>query len=87
MSPLRSWSFVKVLLVSAAWFVCSLLAIIGWVVLTLTVAPTIDKSGSGGIGAVSVGINELLLALPVLPPVILFVLWLIARLRPTTRQV
>jgi hypothetical protein len=36
---------------------------------------------SGGIGAVSFGISELVLAIPVVPPVILIVVWLAARWR------
>jgi len=34
-------------------------------------------SGGGGIGAVSIGINELMLAIPVAPPIVLFLGWLV----------
>ena len=81
MQPLRSWSFGKVLLVSIAWSLFSILAVVAWVALTMTVAATIDQSGGGGIGAVSIGINELVLAIPAVPPIILIGLWLAARLR------
>jgi hypothetical protein len=40
-----------------------------------------DVSGGGGIGAVSVVFNPLLVPIPVFPPIVLVVAWLIARRR------
>jgi len=37
------------------------------------------SSGSAGVGAVSVGFGDLILAIPVGPPILLILAWLIAR--------
>ena len=80
MTPLREWSFVRVMLVGAGWVVFSLASIVLWIFLLASWSADIG-SGGGGIGAVSIGINELMLAIPVAPPIVLFLAWLIARAR------
>ena len=78
MQALRHWSFARVLLVSGAWILLCLLVVVAWVLFQLRGLLT-ASSGSAGIGAVSVGINGLILAIPVVPPIILNLAWLIAR--------
>ena len=80
MRPLHSWSFVRVVGVSAAWVALCILVVVAWVVVPFGGA-LIGSSGSGGLGAVSVGISELALAIPFGPPILLFVAWLVARWR------
>ena len=80
MQALQSWSFARVLLVSGTWILLCLIVPAAWLFFRLRVFSA-GSSGSGGIGAVSVGVNELMLALPVLPPIILIVAWLVARWR------
>ena len=80
MLNLRTWSFAQVLLACVAWVAgCIALTALG-LFLAFRGAPAAG-SGSGGIGAVSFGINELALAIPVAPPVVLLVAWLIVRRR------
>jgi hypothetical protein len=85
MAALRSWSFARVLLVSVAWIIVCVLVFVAWIVFQLR-GPLIGPSGSGGVGAVSVGINELILAIPVVPPILLVLAWLIARVRGNSPQ-
>jgi hypothetical protein len=82
MQPLRTWPFARVVLVCAGWIVLSVLVIALWIFVEVFWIPDIT-SGGGGIGAVSVSfnINELVLAIPLLPPVALTVAWLLARRR------
>ena len=79
MTSLRSWSLGRVLLVCVGWIVLSLVAIVLWMLQSLWIANS--GTGSGGIGAVSIGINALVLAVPVAPPIALIVAWLIVRVR------
>lgn len=79
MQTLRNWSFARVLLVSVAWIVACILTTAVWLVFRLWSVVELS-SGSAGIGAVSIGINVLLLAVPIAPPVILIFAWVIARL-------
>jgi hypothetical protein len=78
MQGLRYWSFARVLLVSGAWVLFCLIAAAAWVLFQLRDLFT-ASSGSAGIGAVSVGFSELILAIPVVPPILLILAWLIAR--------
>jgi hypothetical protein len=80
MTPLREWSFGRVVLAGAGWVVLSVALIGFWIFLQITWSGGIG-SGSGGIGAVTIAISELLLLIPLLPPIVLFVVWLIARVR------
>jgi hypothetical protein len=68
---LQQWSFVHVLLASLAWIV--LTAGAGFMY-------AVAQTGSGGIGAVSAGLVELilLLAIPV-GPAVLVAVWLLLR--------
>jgi hypothetical protein len=77
---LRNWSFARVLLACAAWFVFGVALIALWVFLQLSWTGGIG-SGSGGIGAVSVGISEPVLLVPVVPPLVLLAAWVIVRAR------
>ena len=78
MQGLRHWSFAKVLLVSAGWLLLCILTPLVWLVFQFNDVFDV-ASGSGGIGVVSFGFNALMLAIPIAPPVILIVAWLIAR--------
>lgn len=80
MQPLREWSFARVLLACAAWVVFTLALIALWIFLHLFSTADIG-SGSGGIGAVSVGITEPVLLVPVAPPIALFLAWIYFRWR------
>ena len=80
MQALRQWSFGKVLLVAAAWFVVSLAATLGWIVFQSS-RVLFDSSEGAGVAAVSIGISEAFIAIPVIPPLILIVAWLVKRRR------
>jgi hypothetical protein len=77
MHALRSLSFARVLAVTAIWILLCLLITVGWVAFLFR--SVMSSSGSGGIGAVSIGINLLLLLIPIGPPLLLIVAWLAAR--------
>ena len=80
MRPLRDWSFARVVLACIGWVGCCIaLAALG--LFLAFRGASVAGSGSGGIGAVSFGVNELVLAIPVAPPVVLLVAWLIVRRR------
>ena len=68
------------MLVCAGWVVLGVALIALWIFLLASWTADIG-SGGGGIGAVSIEINELMLAIPVAPPIVLFLAWLIARVR------
>ena len=77
MHALRSWSFGKVLLACVAWFLVSVVVTVGWIVFQ---ARGFFLNGEGaGIGVVSVGINTIMLLIPVVPAMVLIVAWLVAR--------
>jgi hypothetical protein len=78
MQPLQEWSFARVLLVSGAWIVLCLLVAVAWILFQLR-GVFAASSGSGGVGAVSGGVSELILAIPIVPPIILILAWLITR--------
>jgi hypothetical protein len=80
MPALRNWSFARVLLACVSWTGFSLALIALWIVLQIFWTAGAG-SGSGGIGAVSVGINQLVFAIPVAPPIVLLVAWLTVRFR------
>jgi hypothetical protein len=64
--------------VSGAWILLCLVVAGAYVLFQLRGLFT-PSSGSAGIGAVSFGFSELILAIPVLPPIVLIVTWRIAR--------
>ncbi len=68
------------MLVSVGWMVVCVLVFAAWLFFQL-LGPAVGSAGSAGIGAVSVGISELILAVPAVPPILLVVTWLIARAR------
>ena len=78
MHPLRTWSFARVVLMSAVWVLVCLLTAVAYVLYQFRGLFT-SSSGSGGIGAVSFGFNLLTLAIPLLPPLALIAAWLVAR--------
>jgi hypothetical protein len=79
MQPLRTWSFARVALTAGAWILVCLFAAVAYVLYQFR-GLFVSSSGSGGIGAVSSGLfNLLTLVIPLLPPVALIVAWLIAR--------
>jgi hypothetical protein len=80
MKALRDWSFTRVALVCVGWVAGVVLVVALW--LFWLFRPTFEgASGSAGIGAVSFGISELVLMIPVVPPIVLFLAWLIVRWR------
>jgi len=89
MSALRHWSFKRVLLLSGAWILLCLLVVAALVLFQFSGSFVESRgAGSAGMAAVSVGINELVLALPVVPPIVLILAWAIARrLRGSRRTV
>ena len=78
MEALRHWSFARVLLVSVSWVLLCLLLAVAWLLVQLRGAVS---SGSGGIGVVSGGFSELVFAIPLAPPILLLVAWIVARWR------
>jgi len=76
---LRQWSFLKVMLLSGGWLLLWLLVVAVWLLFQFRGVMTASSTGSGGIGAVSFGINALTLLIPVAPPVVLIIAWLVAR--------
>ena len=79
MKSLRHWPFARVLLASSAWVFCWLLVATGWLVFQFVGVLTASSAGSGGVGAVTFGVNVLMLAVPLGPPVALMVAWLLLR--------
>ena len=77
MQALRHWSFGKVLLASVAWVLLSLVVVAVW--LFFQVSGFYFQGEGAGVGAVSIGINEAMLAIPIVPPMILIVAWFVAR--------
>ena len=80
MLNLRTWSFSRVVLACVGWVACCIALTALWLFLAFHGAFD-TGSGSAGIGAVSFGVNELMLAIPVAPPLVLFAAWLIVRRR------
>lgn len=77
METLRHWSLARVLLTSVAWVCLTILAAVSLFVFQMW--RSVAASGGGGIGAVSFGVNLLVLAVPFLPPILLLIVWLIVR--------
>ena len=74
MTTLRNWSLARVLLTSGAWFFVSVAA---WIY--FNVRGDFAVGEGAGFSAVSVGINPVVLAIPVVPPFVLILAWLIMR--------
>jgi hypothetical protein len=79
MQALRDWSFGRLLLVSVAWMLGCVLAFVAY--LLYQFRELFDaSSGSGGVGAVSIGLSLLVVpAALLLPPIVLTAAWGIAR--------
>jgi len=78
---LAAWSFGRVLLVSLGWLVALPVLAALYIFLTVVRAQT-NTTGAAGIGAVSVGVPIMLLAiLWLLPPVALVIAWAVLRFR------
>jgi hypothetical protein len=77
MQSLRTWSPVRVLLVSGAWILVCILAAVAWLLFQFRSVQV--SSGTAGIGAISFSINVFLLLIPFAPPVVLIVAWFVAR--------
>jgi hypothetical protein len=73
----RNWSFAKVLLLSGGWILLCILTPLAWLLFQFNNAYV--SSENSGVGAVSFGFNALMLAIPIAPPLIVIVAWLIAR--------
>ena len=78
MQVLRNWPFARVLLVSGGWVLLCILTPLAWLLFQFNNAFD-TSSGSGGVGVVFFGFNTLMLAIPIMPPLMLIVAWLIAR--------
>lgn len=69
-----SWSFGTVLLVAAVWVLLDIAMVVAFIFLTLR--RQTKRTGSGGIGGVSVGLNGLsVFAFFLGPPVVLVAIW------------
>ena len=79
MQALQSLSFARVLLLSGVWILLCLLVAAAWLLFPLT-RSSAASTGSGGIG-LAVGINGLMLAILLVPPIILTLVWFVARRR------
>ena len=78
MRPLREWSPVRLALVCVGWILLWLVAVVGW--LFVAIAGSMQSgTGSGGLGAVSIGISEAVIWLIAAPVPGLLIAWLIAR--------
>jgi hypothetical protein len=78
MQALRHWSFGKVLLACVAWVLLIVVAAAGWFFFPAS-GVFFGSAESAGIGAVSIGVNLLVLAIPFVPPVVLIVAWFVVR--------
>jgi len=78
MRDLRNWSLATVLRVSGGWVLLGILTPLAWLLFQFNNAFD-TSSGSGGVGIVFFGFNTLMLAIPIVPPLMLIVAWLIAR--------
>ena len=80
-ATLRSWSLARVLLISGAWILACLL--LSLLIVASSFFFLLRSEGSAGVGAVSFGINDLLLiavvAVLIVPPITLIVSWLVIR--------
>jgi hypothetical protein len=84
MLALRYWSIRKLLLVWVGWFLLSVVAVVGWILLQ---ARVFFESGDGaGVGAFNISVNTGMLVMPFVPPMILMVAWLAARARRKTTE-
>ena len=63
---------------SGGWVLLCILTPLAWLLFQFNNVVDVS-SGTGSIGAVSFGFNALMLAIPIAPPVILIVAWLMAR--------
>jgi hypothetical protein len=84
MLALRYWSIRKLLLVCVAWFLLSVVAVVGWILLQ---ARVLFESGQGaGVGGFNINVNTGMLVIPFVPPMILMVGWLAARAGRKTNE-
>ena len=79
MLNVSEWSFARVLIVSIAWMIL----VVGWQVLQFylifrRMRADSSVTGSGGIGAVSVGLFGVV-SVVLGPPILLLVVWLVLR--------
>ena len=63
---------------SGGWVLLCILMPLAWLLFQFNNVVDVS-SGTASIGAVSFGINGLMLAIPIVPPLMLIVAWLIAR--------
>ncbi len=79
MEALRLWSFSKVLIASGVWILFCVLLTAAWLLFQFRGLWAATSTGSGGIGAVSVGVSAFTLVIPLGPPILLILAWLAAR--------
>ena len=77
MQPLGYWPFLRIVLVSGGWILLVVLLSVAWAVVQFR--REVASSTSGGIASVSAGLNEPLLWLVIVPPIVLLVVWMMVR--------
>jgi hypothetical protein len=83
-AAIRRWTLARLLVFCAAWVVVSFVALVAYSFASMTWAVDVGQ-GSGGIGAVSVGIVPALFVLICLfPPTVAVVIWAVGRGRRET---
>ena len=79
MRPLAQWSVLRVVLVCVSWVVLSVVVPMVWLEIQLrSEMASLSGTGGGVVGAVSVGVDALVV---ILPPALFCLAWLIARRR------
>jgi hypothetical protein len=74
MKALKYWSLGRVVLTSVAWFIVSVAGLF-----YANVSGDFAVDAGAGIGAVSIELNPIVLAIPFVPPIMLMLVWLILR--------
>jgi len=66
-------------LISGGWILFCVLLAAAWLIFQSRGLWAASSTGSGGIGAVSVGVSAFALVIPLGPPILLILVWLVAR--------
>ena len=79
MQPLRHWSFKKVVLIAVACLLAGVAGTIAWIAYLAVRASVVEVSEGSGVAAVSIGISEVVLLIPLIVPIGLIVAWWVSR--------
>lgn len=82
MRPLAQWPVVGIMVVCILWILLCVVVPLIWVQIQLR-SEVVRLSGSGGVAAVSMGVDTLVL---VLPPAVFCLAWFLARRRSRAGQ-